>query len=155
MIGVLTGTVLTIIVSLVGLVALEWPYAAAFVVVLPVYAVAMRWYLRTGPQIYRAERAAMSARAQEIVESQRGHATVVGFGLGEPRHHRHDADSHRGDARGQHRCGSVGLVDDRLPVAIHQVVENHHLAALGSQQTDGVRADVSGSSGDEDRGSHE
>jgi ATP-binding cassette subfamily C protein len=47
----------------------------------------MRWYLRTGPQIYRAERAAMSARAQEIVESQRGHATVVGFGLGEPRHH--------------------------------------------------------------------
>jgi ABC-type multidrug transport system fused ATPase/permease subunit len=86
-IGVLTGTTFTIVVSLVGLVALEWPYAAAFVVVMPVYAVAMRWYLRTGPRLYRAERAAMSARAQEIVESQRGHATVVGFGLGERRHH--------------------------------------------------------------------
>lgn len=85
-IGVLTVTAFTIIVSLVGLVALEWPYAAAFVVVLPVYAVAMRWYLRTGPQIYRAERAAMSARAQEIVESQRGYATVLGFDLGEQRH---------------------------------------------------------------------
>jgi len=85
-IGVLTVTAFTIVVSLAGLVALEWPYAAAFVVVLPVYAVTMRWYLRTGPQLYRAERAAMSARAQEIVESQRGAATVVGFGLGERRH---------------------------------------------------------------------
>lgn len=84
--GVLTVAAFTIIVSLAGLVALEWPYAAAFVVVLPVYAVAMRWYLRTGPQIYRAERAAMSARAQEIVESQRGYSTVLGFGLGEQRH---------------------------------------------------------------------
>jgi len=85
-IGVLTVTAFTIVASLGGLLALEWPYAAAFVVVLPVYAVAMRWYLRTGPQIYRVERAAMSERAQEIVESQRGHATVVGFGLGEQRH---------------------------------------------------------------------
>lgn len=86
-IGVLTVTVLTIVVSVGGLIALEWPYAAAFVVALPVYAVAMRWYLRTGPQLYGAERAAMSERAQEIVESQRGYATVVGFGLGEQRHH--------------------------------------------------------------------
>jgi ATP-binding cassette subfamily C protein len=85
-IDMLTVTAFTIVVSLAGLIALEWPYAAAFVVVLPVYAVAMRWYLRTGPGVYRAERTAMSARAQEIVESQRGHATVLGFGLGEQRH---------------------------------------------------------------------
>jgi ABC-type multidrug transport system fused ATPase/permease subunit len=85
-IGAITVTALTIIVSLGGLVALEWPYPAALVVVLPVYAVAMRWYLRTGPPIYRAERSAMSARAQEIIESQRGYATVLGFGLGEQRH---------------------------------------------------------------------
>jgi ABC-type multidrug transport system fused ATPase/permease subunit len=84
---VLTVTAFTIIVSLGGLVALEWPYAAAFVIVLPVYAMAMRWYLRTGPHVYRAERTAMSARAQQIVESQRGYATVLGFGLGEQRHH--------------------------------------------------------------------
>lgn len=85
-IGALTVTAFTIVVSLGGLLVLEWPYAAAFVVVLPVYALAMRWYLRTGPAIYRAERAAMSTRAQEIVESQRGYATVAGFGLGEQRH---------------------------------------------------------------------
>jgi ATP-binding cassette subfamily C protein len=48
---------------------------------------ALRWYLRTGPAVYRAERTAMSARAQQIVESQRGYATVLGFGLGEQRHH--------------------------------------------------------------------
>ncbi|MGH8921027.1 MAG: ABC transporter transmembrane domain-containing protein, partial [Actinomycetes bacterium] len=82
-----TVAAFTIVVSLAGLAALEWPYAAALVVVLPVYALALRWYLRTGPPVYRAERAAMSARAQQIVESQRGYATVLGFGLAEQRHH--------------------------------------------------------------------
>ncbi|GAB3601317.1 ABC transporter ATP-binding protein [Microbacterium tumbae] len=85
-IPVLTVTAFTIVVSLGGLAALEWPYAAAFVVVLPVYVVAMRWYLRTGPRVYRAERTAMSARAQQILESQRGYATVLGFGLAPQRH---------------------------------------------------------------------
>ncbi|MEV6312661.1 ABC transporter ATP-binding protein [Streptomyces sp. NPDC051840] len=82
----LTVTAFTIAVSLAGLAALEWPYAAAFAVVLPVYALAMRWYLSVGPRVYQAERAAMSARAQQILESQRGHATVLGFGLAEHRH---------------------------------------------------------------------
>jgi ABC-type multidrug transport system fused ATPase/permease subunit len=54
--------------------------------VLPVYALAVRWYLRTGPRVYRAERAAMSARAQQILESQRGYGTVLGFALAEQRH---------------------------------------------------------------------
>ncbi|MET7397174.1 ABC transporter ATP-binding protein [Dactylosporangium sp. NPDC005572] len=82
----LTVTACTIVVSLGGLAVLEWPYAAAFAVVLPVYVLAMRWYLRTGPQVYRDERTAMSARAQQIVESQHGYATVLGFGLAEQRH---------------------------------------------------------------------
>ncbi|MFF5075429.1 ABC transporter ATP-binding protein [Actinoplanes sp. NPDC000266] len=85
-IPVVTVTVFTIVVSLGGLAALEWPYAVAFAVVLPVYVLAMRWYLRTGPRVYRAERAAMSARAQQILESQRGYATVLGFGLAGQRH---------------------------------------------------------------------
>ncbi|MBT0770021.1 ABC transporter ATP-binding protein [Kineosporia sp. J2-2] len=82
----LTVAVLTVVVSLGGLAALEWPYAAAFAVVLPVYGLTMRWYLRTGPVVYRAERMAMSERAQQIVESQRGYATVLGFGLAQQRH---------------------------------------------------------------------
>ncbi|CUU59431.1 ATP-binding cassette, subfamily C [Parafrankia irregularis] len=82
----LTVTSFTIVMSLGGLAAVEWPYAAALVVVLPVYVLSMRWYLRTGPRVYLAERAAMSARAQQILESQRGYATVLGFRLAEQRH---------------------------------------------------------------------
>ncbi|MCG5214694.1 ABC transporter ATP-binding protein [Streptosporangium sp. KLBMP 9127] len=94
-IPVLTVTAFTIVVSLGGLAALEWPYAAAFAVVLPVYVLAVRWYLRTGPGVYRAERTAMSARAQQILESQRGYATVLGFGLTEQRHRAVMTDSWR------------------------------------------------------------
>ncbi|MEV0383449.1 ABC transporter ATP-binding protein [Nonomuraea sp. NPDC050643] len=94
-IPVLTVTAFTIVVSLGGLAALEWPYAAAFAVVLPVYLLAVRWYLRTGPGVYRAERTAMSARAQQILESQRGYATVLGFGLTEQRHRAVMTDSWR------------------------------------------------------------
>ncbi|WP_330275558.1 ABC transporter ATP-binding protein/permease [Lentzea sp. NBC_00516] len=83
----LTVSGFTIVVSLGGLAALEWPYAAAFAVVLPVYVLVMRWYLRIGPRVYGAERAAMSLRAQQILESQRGYATVLGLGLAEQRHH--------------------------------------------------------------------
>jgi ATP-binding cassette subfamily C protein len=89
----LTVAAFTIVVSLGGLAVLEWPYAAAFAVVLPVYVFALRWYLRTGPAVYRAERAATSTRAQQIVESQRGYATVLGFGLAEQRHRAVMADS--------------------------------------------------------------
>ncbi|MEU8756613.1 ABC transporter ATP-binding protein [Streptomyces chartreusis] len=94
-IPVLTVTTFTIVVSLGGLAALEWPYAAAFAVVLPVYVLAVRWYLRIGLGVYRAERTAMSARAQQILESQRGYATVLGFGLAEQRHRAVMTDSWR------------------------------------------------------------
>lgn len=94
-IPVLTVATFTILVSLAGLAALEWPYAAAFVVVLPVYTIGMRWYLRVGPGVYRAERTAMSARAQQILESQRGYDTVLGFGLAELRHRAVLSDSWR------------------------------------------------------------
>lgn len=85
-IGVSTTTVFTIAVSVAGLAALDWPYAAALVVVLPVYVLAMRWYLRTGPGVYRDERVAMSGRAQQIIESHRGYATILGYRLGQQRH---------------------------------------------------------------------
>ncbi|WP_055611865.1 ABC transporter ATP-binding protein [Streptomyces phaeochromogenes] len=94
-IPVLTVTAFTIVVSLGGLAALEWPYAAAFAVVLPVYVLAVRWYLRIGLGVHRAERTAMSARAQQILESQRGYATVLGFGLAEQRHRAVMTDSWR------------------------------------------------------------
>ncbi|SMY05043.1 ATP-binding cassette, subfamily C [Brevibacterium aurantiacum] len=83
-----TTVVFTILVTFAGMAALDLWYGLALIVVLPVYVVTVRWYLRTGPRVYRAERAAMSGRAQQLVESQRGHATILGFDLTEHRHHR-------------------------------------------------------------------
>lgn len=87
-IPVFTTVAFTIIVAFGAMAALDPWYALALVVLLPVYALTVRWYLATGPQVYRAERAAMSGRAQQITESARGHATVVGLALTEQRHHR-------------------------------------------------------------------
>ncbi|MDF0531161.1 ABC transporter ATP-binding protein [Tsukamurella sp. 8F] len=84
----LTSSVFAVIVTLVGLAALDWPYLVVVLAMLPIHAIAVRWYLRTAPKVYGAERAAMSTRAQQILESQRGYSTVAGFGAGLPRHHR-------------------------------------------------------------------
>lgn len=87
-IPVFTMTGFTVAVTLVGMTILDWWYGLALLIVLPVYVITVRWYLRTAPRIYRAERAAMSVRAQQLLESQRGYATVLGFGLSEHRHRR-------------------------------------------------------------------
>ncbi|MFD6425632.1 ABC transporter transmembrane domain-containing protein [Streptomyces sp. NPDC060198] len=113
-IPVLTVTAFTILVSLGGLAALEWPYAVAFAVVLPVYALAVRWYLRVGLGVYRAERTAMSARAQQIHESQRGYATVLGFGLGEQRHRAVMTDSWRVATRSLRARTVLSMLNARL-----------------------------------------
>lgn len=81
-----TSVAFTIIVTFAGMTALDWWYGLTMVIVLPVYVITVRWYLRTGPRIYRAERTAMSHRAQQLLESQRGYETVLSFGLGDLRH---------------------------------------------------------------------
>jgi len=43
-------------------------------------------------------------------------------------------------------------IDDGLVMAEDEIVEDDDLAALGSEEADGVRADVSGSTSDKDRG---
>jgi ATP-binding cassette subfamily C protein len=83
-----TMTGFTIAVTLAGMTALDWWYGLALVVVLPIYILTIRWYLSTAPGIYAAERAAMTGRAQQLIESQRGADTVTGFGLGRHRHER-------------------------------------------------------------------
>lgn len=81
-----TMTGFTIAVTLAGMAALDLWYGVALMVVLPVHILTMRWYLRTAPRIYQRERAAMSNRAQELIESQRGYDTIAGFNLGQLRH---------------------------------------------------------------------
>lgn len=81
-----TTVAFTIVVTFAGMAAIEAWYGLTLLVLLPVYVVTLRWYLATGPRVYRAERAAMSGRAQQLTESQRGYTTVLGLGLAERRH---------------------------------------------------------------------
>lgn len=78
----------TILVTLAGITALDWRYGVVLVLALPVWVLTVRWYLRTAPRIYVAERTAMSGRAQQIMESVRGYPTIRGFHLTEFRHGR-------------------------------------------------------------------
>ncbi|WP_181274001.1 ABC transporter ATP-binding protein [Brevibacterium oceani] len=87
-IPVFTTVAFTIIVTFAGMTALDPWYGLTLLAVVPVYVVTLRWYLRTGPVVYRAERTAMSGRAQAITESQRGHDTVLGLRLDQHRHAR-------------------------------------------------------------------
>lgn len=108
-----TTVLFTIIATFAGMAALDPWYALAMVAILPVYILTLRWYLATAPGIYQAQRAAMGGRAQQVLESQRAHATVVGLGLTERRHHLVlDASwgwSHRRYGRGRCRtCSSAG-----------------------------------------------
>ena len=82
----LAGASCTILVTLVGMTALDWRLGAALALALPVHALTVRWYLATAPRVYRDERAATGGRAQQILESLRGFPTVRGFGLAERRH---------------------------------------------------------------------
>ncbi|MFT3944304.1 MAG: ABC transporter ATP-binding protein [Ancrocorticia sp.] len=83
-----TTAIFATVATLVGVPAVDGRYALAFVGMAAIYMVAVRWYLRTAPQIYLAERTAMSGRAQQLIESARGHATIAGLGLADYSHQR-------------------------------------------------------------------
>lgn len=78
----LSSSLFTIAATTVGLTALDWRFLGAIVLVVPVYALAVRWYLRTAPGIYASERAAMGARAQQVLGSVRGLRTVHEYDVG-------------------------------------------------------------------------
>jgi|GEM_PF-4292438 len=80
-IPVFTSVAFGIITTVVGMVSLDRRYGVALLVLIPLYVLSLRWYLGVGPRVYRAERTAMSGRAQQIMESQRGYPTVVGLDL--------------------------------------------------------------------------
>lgn len=82
----LTGAFFVIVVTVGGMSTLDWRYGVLLLALVPVYVLAVRWYLSTAPRVYQAERSAMSGRAQHLLESLRGSETVRGFGLGEQRH---------------------------------------------------------------------
>lgn len=77
----LAGSVFTIALTGVGLAALEPRFLLIFVLVVPIYAVALRFYRRHAPQIYAQDRAASSARSHQVLGSLRGRNSVIAYGL--------------------------------------------------------------------------
>ena len=70
---------LTIALTLVALLVLDWRFALAGLTAVPLQVIALRWYLRTVVPVSRAERVAEGARAQQLVETIGGAATVRAY----------------------------------------------------------------------------
>ncbi|MFT4229350.1 MAG: ABC transporter ATP-binding protein [Microbacterium sp.] len=77
----LTSALFTVAVTVAGMAVLDGRFALALLVTIPVYALTLRWYLRTAPAIYAAGRAAAATRAHHVLASLRGLDTVLAYRL--------------------------------------------------------------------------
>lgn len=93
----LVSSLLLVALSMATMVGIDWRLGLAGMVALPMYVLALRWYLpRSGP-LYAQERVAMGRRSQALVSSMQGVRTVRAYGLEE--RHLADIDRASGDAR--------------------------------------------------------
>ncbi|MCO1658585.1 ABC transporter ATP-binding protein [Pseudonocardia humida] len=76
----LVGALLTVALTVAGLVALDPWLAVAGLTALPVYALSLRWYLPRAGRRYAAERAAFADRAEALVSTLDGLRTVRAYG---------------------------------------------------------------------------
>ncbi|MFT3889327.1 MAG: ABC transporter ATP-binding protein [Arachnia sp.] len=74
----------TIALVAAGLGSLNPWFLAGFALTVPVYALTVRWYLRTAPEVYQADRAAQSVRGQRILGALAQLPTVVAYGRERP-----------------------------------------------------------------------
>lgn len=77
----LTKVVFTIVLTLVGVAALDWRLALVILLALPLYWWTLRWYIRIAPPMYAAERAAFGDRAHHLLSSLTGLPTVLAYRL--------------------------------------------------------------------------
>lgn len=77
----LSRTVFTILLTLGGLFLLDWRFGLTFLAAVPLYWLALRWYLRLAPPLYAAERAAFSTRAHHLLSALKGLDTVLAYRL--------------------------------------------------------------------------
>lgn len=75
------GASLTIVLTAAGMFALDWRLGLAGLLALPMYVLALRWYLKRSAPYYREERVAMGERSEAIIASLRGSATVRAYEL--------------------------------------------------------------------------
>jgi ATP-binding cassette subfamily C protein len=76
---VLTGAVLSVLLTVAGLFALDWRLGLAGLAAVPGYAVAMRWYLPRSAPFYARERIVAGERSQAMAGALQGAATVRAY----------------------------------------------------------------------------
>ncbi|GAA5152504.1 ABC transporter ATP-binding protein [Pseudonocardia eucalypti] len=72
---------LIIVLTVVGLTALDWRFALAALLAVPVQVVVVRWYLRRSSPLYRVQREVGGAQQQQLLDTVGGAATVRAFRL--------------------------------------------------------------------------
>jgi ATP-binding cassette subfamily C protein len=85
---VLSSTIFTVLLTIGGMSALDWRFGLVLVVMLPAYWLALRWYLRTAPPMYAAQRIAFGTRAHHLLSALRGIDTVLAFRQSDKHQHR-------------------------------------------------------------------
>ncbi len=78
---VLSSTIFTLLLTIAGMSALDWRFGIILVVMLPVYWMTLRWYMRIAPPMYAAQRLAFGTRAHHLLSALRGVDTVTAFRL--------------------------------------------------------------------------
>ncbi|MEW2429409.1 ABC transporter ATP-binding protein [Micromonospora sp. NPDC047644] len=73
------GATLSIVLTALGLFALDWRLGIAGLAAAPAYALALRWYLTRSAPYYARERVATGERTQATAEALRGAATVRAY----------------------------------------------------------------------------
>ena len=77
----LVGAFLLVCLSMITMLGIDWRLGLAGLVALPMYVLALHWYLPRSAPLYAAERVAMGSRAQSFVSSMQGAKTVRAYGL--------------------------------------------------------------------------
>ena len=99
----LVSSVLLGALSLAAMAGIDWRLGLAGAVAVPMYAIALRWYLPRSAPGYRAHREAIAERGQLLVDSSQGLRTVHAYRLEE----RHLADITTASARARDVSVSV------------------------------------------------
>ncbi len=77
----IVSAILLVSLSVVAMLSLDWRLGLAGMVAIPMYVLALRWYLPKSAPLYAAERVAMGERSQALISSMQGARTVRAYGL--------------------------------------------------------------------------
>ncbi|QFZ19252.1 ABC transporter ATP-binding protein [Saccharothrix syringae] len=91
---VMARSALTIALTVAGIAVLDWRFLVPVLLALPVHVHTVRWYGGRAARLYAAQRVAVGAQQQQLLDSIGGAATVRAFGL---------AGSHVGRVRSRSR----------------------------------------------------